>query len=66
MISQVTVRVLCDGMMFFSGQIFRIDVDRDVRKIRQAMHQLVPRFHSNRVSFGDRQLGTYSKIDLGV
>ena len=30
MISQVTVGVLYEVMMFFSGQIFRIDVDGDV------------------------------------
>jgi hypothetical protein len=66
MISQVAVRVLCEAMMFFAGQIFRIDVDRNARKIRQAVHQLMPCFHSDRMSFGDREFAAHTEIDFGV
>ena len=65
MIGQVTVCVLSEAMMFFTGQMLGVDMDRDVRKIRQAVQQLMPRFHSDRVSFGEREFATHTEIHFG-
>ena len=63
---QAAVRVLGEAMMYFTGQICRIDVQGNVRKIRQAVQQLMSGFNCNRVTLGDGQVWTHGKINLGV
>ena len=53
-----------DSVVLFSGKMFRIDMNIDIRKIRQGMHQLMPGFHGNRVPFGDRKFGTHTEVDF--
>lgn len=50
--------VFNDAMMRFSEEVLGVDVDGNVREIRQFVQQLMPSFHCYRMSFSDRQSGT--------
>jgi hypothetical protein len=63
---KASVRVLHDAMVFFSREIFWVNMDGDVRKIRQVVQKLMPGFQCNRVPFGDLKFATYTQIDFGV